>query len=85
MRLQLEFGSIRVANGLVALVSSRSSGAASSSAALIVGPGVFAMIVRCFQFSELVGLVGMVMSRFCSLPVGPLGNASTSQTRRGYL
>src|SRR5262249_44782914 len=34
---------------------------------------------------RVLSVVGTVMSRFWTLPVGPLGSASTSQSWRGYL
>ena len=34
---------------------------------------------------RVLSVVGTVMSRFCTLPVGPFGRASTNQTWRGYL
>src|ERR1700753_2430912 len=42
-------------------------------------------ICRSCHGYRVLSLVGMVISRLRSFPVGPLGRASTSQTRRGYL
>ena len=53
-RAQVAFGIIRLANGLVALVNRRSSGAASSSTPVVgsLGFKVLAMIIGCFRLSE---------------------------------
>src|ERR1700743_722802 len=39
-------------------------------------------VCHCYR---VLSVAGTVMSRFWTFPVGPLGSASTSQTRRGYL
>src|SRR5262249_9288086 len=72
--LHATLGSSRSAIPTAELVNSRSSGAASSSAVdLAVG-------TTCHASSG-----GGFTSRRSSLPVGPVGRASTNQIRRGYL
>ena len=48
------------------------------------GGGVLGIRGFCHGY-RVLSVAGTVMSRFWTLPVGPLGNASTSQTWRGYL